>query len=264
MNRPGASDHFTTREHRAMRLLCYLVIFVVALRRVAELNEASSIGLALTLLGFFTVLYTSESRLSRLFPWYSYVYFAVQFLLVQILGVFEDYQDTWVLLYTVLGIQAAYRCSRREALMWAGLFAGSIIITLTAEFGLLSGLGRASALFVIGLFLMFYDSQYAHREDANEESRVLLDELRLAHQKLGEYAARAEALAASRERDRIARELHDSVGQKIFAIQLAAESTLLLLEKDPRRAADQLDLLQEQTQSALEQMRELIEQWNPR
>ncbi|MGB7539298.1 MAG: histidine kinase, partial [Anaerolineales bacterium] len=90
------------------------------------------------------------------------------------------------------------------------------------------------------------------------------EELRLAHHKLEEYTARAETLAAARERDRIIRELHDSVGQKIFAIQLATESTMLLLEKDPVRVAPQLDLLQEQTQSALKQMRHLIEEWNPR
>jgi signal transduction histidine kinase len=263
MSRAAAPDRITTREHRAAQLLCCLVIFTVALRRVAELNEAASIALALVLLGLFTVLFATESRLSRRYPWYPRVYFAGQFLLTQMLGIFRDYQDTWALLYTVLGIQAAYRCSRREALAWAGLFVGSTAITQTAEFGVLSGLGRASAFIVIGLFIVLYDSQYAQREDANEESRVLLEEVRLAHQKLAQYAARAEELAAARERDRILRELHDSVGQKVFAIQLATESTLLLLEKDPQRAAGQLTLLQEQTQSALDQMRQLIEEWKP-
>jgi signal transduction histidine kinase len=263
MSRAAAPDRITTREHRAAQLLCYLVIFTVALRRVAELNEAFSIGLALALLSLFTALFTAESRLSRRFPRFPRVYFIVQFLIVQMLGIFRDYQDTWALLYTVLGIQAAYRCSRENTLLWAGVFAGSTAITQSAEFGLLSGLGRASAFIVIGLFVVLYDSQYAQREDANAESRVLLEELRLAHQELAARTARAEELAASRERDRIIRELHDSVGQKIFAVKLAAESTLLLLDKDPGRAAAQLKLLQEQTQAALDQMRQLIEQWKP-
>jgi signal transduction histidine kinase len=58
-------------------------------------------------------------------------------------------------------------------------------------------------------------------------------------------------------------ELYDSVGQKVFAIQLAAEATRLMLEQDPPRAAAQLGDLQEQTQSALSQMRQLIGQWRP-
>ena len=215
------------------------------------------------LLGLFTFHFAAESALSRRYPRYPRIYFIAQFLLVQMLGMFQSYQDTWALLFVVLGIQAAYRCPRREARTWAALFIGSAVITLSAEFGVLSGLGRASAFIVIGLFIVLYDSQYAQREEATEESRVLLEELRLAHRKLAEDAARSEELAAARERERIIRELHDSVGQKIFAIQLAAESTLLLLEKDPARASGPLAVLQEQTQAALDQMRRLIEDWKP-
>ncbi len=257
-------ERFTTHKHRALYLFGFVMIFAVALRRIAELDEAWSIGLALGLLSLFTVLYASESWLVRRFPGYPPIYFTLQFVLVQVLGLFEVYQDTWALLYTVLGIQVAYVGTRKAALMWAIMFAGSTLVTLTAEFGLLSGMGRASAYIVIALFLVLYDSQFAQREDAHTESQVLLSELRLAHQELGEYAAQAEALAGARERDRIIRELHDSAGQKIFAIQLATESTLLLLDKEPGRAAEQLSLLQEQTQAALMQMRQLIEQWNPR
>jgi signal transduction histidine kinase len=263
MNRDAASDRITSREHAGVKVLCWLVILAVAWRRIEELAGSGPITLALALLGLFGVLSTTEPLISRRFAGYPRVYFAVQFLITQTFGLFREYQDTWALLYTVLGVQTAYRCSRREALAWAGLFTVSTMLTECAEFGLLSGLGRASAFIVLGVFVVLYDSQYAQREDANEESRVLLDELRLAHQKLAEDAARAEELAATRERDRILRELHDSVGQKIFAIQLTAESTLLMLEKDPARAAAPLAVLQEQTQTALDQMRRLIEQWKP-
>ncbi|MGB7540072.1 MAG: hypothetical protein WBM17_16140, partial [Anaerolineales bacterium] len=176
MSPAAPPEHFTTREHRAVQLLCCLVIFTVALRRVAELNEASSIALALAFLGLFTFLFASESRLSCRFPWYPRVYFTLQFLLAQLLGLFQSYQDTWALLYTVLGIQAAYRCSRRGALVLAGLFVGSTVITQSIEFGLLSGIGRASAFIIIGLFITLYDNQYSQKEDAHSESRVLLEE----------------------------------------------------------------------------------------
>jgi signal transduction histidine kinase len=263
MNRGSASDRITSREHAGVKVLCWLVILAVAWRRIEELSGSGPIALALALLGLFGALYASEPLISRRFAGYPRVYFAVQFLIAQTFGLFRDYQDTWALLYTVLGIQAAYRCPRREALAWAVLFTVSTVLTECAEFGLLSGLGRASAFIVLGVVVVLYDSQYAQREDANEESRVLLDELRLAHQKLAEDAARAEELAAARERDRIFHELHDSVGQRIFAVQLAAESMLLLLEKDPARVTAPLAVLQEQTQTALDQMRQLIEQWKP-
>ena len=84
-----------------------------------------------------------------------------------------------------------------------------------------------------------------------------------ANQKLTAYAAQAEKLAAMQERNRMTQELYDAVGQKIFAIQLAAETIRLMLSEDPQRASSQLEELQEQTQSTLGQMRQLISQWRP-
>jgi signal transduction histidine kinase len=131
------------------------------------------------------------------------------------------------------------------------------------EFGFVSGFGRALAYIVISLFIISYDIQYSQHQDALADSQVLLAELQEAHGKLQDYAAQAEALAAAPERSRMIQELYDSVGQKVFAIQLAAEATRLMLAKDPQRAAGQIDDLQAQTQSALGQMRQLIGQWRP-
>jgi signal transduction histidine kinase len=261
MSGAPASERFTTHRHRSTHILGYLMIFGLALRRIDELNETFSIGLAIFLLALFTVLYASQPRLSQRYRVYPRIYFAVQMLLTQILGLFEVYLDTWAVLYIVLGLQVAVCCSKKEALIWWGLFSLSILGTLFYEFGALSGLGRSMAYIVIGVFLISFDSQYAQREDAQAESEVLLEELRAAHQKLKEQAARAEQLASLQERNRIAQEIHDAVGQKIFAIQLMTETTCALLEKEPSRAIEQLGLLQEQTQATLSQMRQLIHRW---
>jgi signal transduction histidine kinase len=261
MSGAPVSERFTTRWHRSTYILGYLLIFGVALRRINELDGAFSIGLALALLVSFAVLYASERALLQRFKMYPRVYFAVQMMIALLLGFFEIYIDTWAVLFIVLGLQVAVRCSRKEALVFWGLFIGLILGTLFFEFGVLSGLGRAMAYIVIGIFFISFDNQYAQREDAQAESQVLLEELQAAHQKLKEQATQAEQLAAIKERSRITQEIHDAVGQKVFAIQLMTETTCAWLEKDPPRAADQLDLLQEQTQAALGQMRQLISRW---
>ncbi len=263
MNKQPAPDRLTTRSHRLVFVASFLLIVVVALRRQNDLAGSFSIVFMLALLGLFTVLFASEPILSRRVKRYDLIYFSVQLIMVQILGMFRDYQDTWALLYIALGFQVAARCSRREAAVWFSLFAASLLVTLSAEFGLISGPGRALAYSVIGVILISYDVQYAQHEDALAESQMLVAELREAHQKLKEYAAQAEKLAAMQQRNCMIQELYDSVGQKIFAIQLAAEATRLMLQKDPRRAAEQMDDLQAQAQSALGQMRQLIGQWRP-
>lgn len=263
MTNKSAPDRLTSRSHRLVHWLGYLMIAAVALRRRYDLIGSQDLILVLSLLGFFTLLYATELFLSKRVRKYHRFYFAIQLLIVLALGTFQEYQDTWALLPIVLGFQVGVRCSRREAAIWFGLFAASLLAVLFFEFGLISGLGRAAAYAVIGVLLISYDVQYARHEDALTESQVLLAELRQAHQKLADYAGQAEALAAAQERERMIQELYDSVGQKIFAIQLAAETARLMLAKDPARTAAQIEDLQAQTQSALDQMRQLIGQWRP-
>jgi signal transduction histidine kinase len=90
------------------------------------------------------------------------------------------------------------------------------------------------------------------------ESQRLLVELQQAHQQLKEHAGQAEALAAARERNRLARELHDSASQSIFAITLTSQATRLLLQREPARVAEQLERLQSLTATSLGQLRSLI------
>lgn len=184
-------------------------------------------------------------------------------IIVQWLGIFQEYKDTWAFLYIVLGFQVAVRYPLKRAVIWFGLFTISLLVTLSAEFGVTSGVGRAVAYEIIGVLLISYDVQYARHEDALAESQILVEELQEAHEKLKEHSAQAEKLAVMQQRNLMIRELHDSVGQKIFAIQLAAETTRLMLNKDPRQASEQIGNLQELTQSALGQMRQLIDQWRP-
>ena len=258
-----ASDRLATHSHRIINLVGYLLIVVVVLRRRYDLLGSFTLSLVLILMGLFTVLYASESLIFRRLKLYPWIYFPLQMIIVLSLGAFQEYQDIWSVLYIVLGFQVAARCSRKEALGWFSLFAISMLFTLSIEFGLVSGLGRAMAYTVIGVLLISYDIQYAQNEDALAESQLLVAELQEAHKKMVEYAAQAETLAGIQERNRMIQELYDSVGQKIFAIQLAAETTRLMLEKNPQRATKHIEDLQEQTQSALGQMRQLIDQWRP-
>jgi signal transduction histidine kinase len=91
----------------------------------------------------------------------------------------------------------------------------------------------------------------------------LLNELQETHRQLEAQAGQVEELAAMQERNRLARELHDSVSQTMFSIVLNIRSTQILLEREPDRVRPQLEQLQELTSRALSQMRTLISQWRP-
>jgi signal transduction histidine kinase len=100
--------------------------------------------------------------------------------------------------------------------------------------------------------------------EAQMRSEMLLADLQQANQKLKAYAAQVQELAAAEERNRLARELHDSVTQIIFGLTLSAQAARIMLDRNPSRVAAQLDHMQELAQSALAEMRALIQQLHPR
>jgi signal transduction histidine kinase len=62
------------------------------------------------------------------------------------------------------------------------------------------------------------------------------EELRQANQKLKESAAQIETLAMSRERSRIARDIHDSLGHALSGLNIQLEGALKLWDVDPEQA----------------------------
>jgi signal transduction histidine kinase len=69
--------------------------------------------------------------------------------------------------------------------------------------------------------------------------------------------------AVVEERNRLARELHDSVTQSLFSVTLLAEAAVNLLDRDPSKARERLERANELAQGALAEMRALIFQLRP-
>src|SRR5918992_3308668 len=76
-------------------------------------------------------------------------------------------------------------------------------------------------------------------------------------------AERSRELSIVEERNRLARELHDSVSQKLFGLVLGAESAGTLIDRDPKAAADQVARLGELAQESLGELRGLIFELRP-
>ncbi len=74
---------------------------------------------------------------------------------------------------------------------------------------------------------------------------------------------KAQSAAVLEERNRLARELHDSVTQQLFSMTLTSQAARAQLERNPQRVAAQLERLQETSTAALAEMRALIFQLRP-
>ncbi|AGY56403.1 NarL family sensor kinase [Gloeobacter kilaueensis JS1] len=95
------------------------------------------------------------------------------------------------------------------------------ILRLTLNSALLFGAGLAFVLLLINAML----NEYANRQ-----------KLALANQRLRLYAQRIEDQATLQERNRIARDIHDSLGHSLTALNMQMEMALALIPSAPQKA----------------------------
>jgi signal transduction histidine kinase len=79
-----------------------------------------------------------------------------------------------------------------------------------------------------------------------------------ANRKLREYAAQAEELATVKERNRLAREIHDGLGHYLTAINMQIAAGRAVMEGDPSLAQGPLGKAQELAQTGLAEVRRSV------
>ena len=82
--------------------------------------------------------------------------------------------------------------------------------------------------------------------------------LAIANDKLRRYAAKIEDIATLQERNRIAREIHDSLGHSLTIFNLHLEAALKLLPSDPQEATELLKEAKQVGKTALTEVRESV------
>jgi signal transduction histidine kinase len=138
---------------------------------------------------------------------------------------------------------------------WRAVFAVSVVaLTLFAFQGLLiwppSGgallgiAGQALTLFSITGLIMLFQHLMGERFERNrlvEQLAQSNSELEEAHRKLAQSVAQEQELAVLRERTRLAREMHDTIGHALVLISVKLEAAQRLRERDPERCDHELE-----------------------
>ena len=83
-------------------------------------------------------------------------------------------------------------------------------------------------------------------------------ELAIAHQQLREYAAKIEDIVTLEERNRIAREIHDSLGHYLTVLNINLEAAWKLLGTEPEEAKNFLAEAKQQGSQALKEVRQSV------
>lgn len=79
-------------------------------------------------------------------------------------------------------------------------------------------------LFPLTFFVVIYVYLFTKQLEEKQRAESLLKELEVAHKQLGEYAVQIEDLTLNNERQRMARELHDTLSQGLAGVILQLEA----------------------------------------
>ncbi len=92
-------------------------------------------------------------------------------------------------------------------------------------------------IFTLGLVFVITMARTVLKEKASRvQAEALLGALETSHQQLKAYSAQVAELATTRERNRLARDIHDTLGHYLTVINVQLEKALAFHERSPREA----------------------------
>jgi signal transduction histidine kinase len=229
---PSLYDYFrSTHEYRWIALgLYFMIIFFIGVREFALTDS----------------------------PLPASIYLAIQTVLVVSILALPPNHEYVIILFFVLSAEATTLLHGRSGYYWIALFALITVATLFVLAGAEAALYN-SPIYIGGyLFFGVFSASAARAELAQKESQILLQDLREAHEKLQAYTAQAEELAVSEERNRLSREMHDTLGHRLTVAIVQLEGAKRLVKENPDKAEQIVGTVHEQMRAALSELRSTV------
>ena len=143
-------------------------------------------------------------------------------------------------------------------MLWTGFI---VLLNLGIQYyesgfpdGVRDGFINGLVIFAVAAFA----SSLLQANRARREAQQLLSELQAAHRQLQEYAVQVEELAVARERDRISRDLHDTLGHRLTVSIVQLEGAERLIAAAPDRASQMVNSVRQQLNEGLSEVRRTV------
>ena len=245
-----------------MRYFAIYLIYIAVIARAFGWNyETEPIPIPIwILLTIFGVILFSERALTRRFSFYPRLYTLAQSALVITMLYSAPTLDFLPMLFFPLSFQSVQFFHAPVGFAWIAGFilamSGMFFFGMEWEAGVTMVLAGGGANLLMGSFAHLIE----RTEQRHLDNQLLLRDLQEAYYRLKDSATQAEALAAATERHRLARELHDSLTQTLFSMNLAVQSAQLSIQEAPLQTEGYLIRLQNLARSAASEVQTLTRQ----
>ncbi len=235
----------------------YGYVFIAAPNMLPPMALATSVALGIAYIAWSFLNHSLKRRLGQgAGTWVYYSVASLFVILIQWLG----RGNLWLLMMPLIA-QAVFELPRPAWLLLAVVMAGlAFLLPLKLAAGLSwSDLLNNSILFAPALiFVVVFSRVWAREHAARAEVERLAAALGEANRKLREYAAQAEELATAKERNRLAREIHDTLGHYLTVINVQLEAAQAVMEADRARAGEAVAKAQALAKDGLAEVRRSV------
>lgn len=187
------------------------------------------------------------------------VYFIIQFaLVISIQFILFQSPTIWLITMPLVGHVVEILSG-----WWRWFMYAAILGILTLAFGVQTGNWGNALLFTLyfapALIFVIIFVQLTQTADAQRlQAEQLTVELEAANHQLAAYAAQAEELATTKERNRIAREIHDTLGHYLTVVNMQIKAAQAVMGQQPEKAQDVLQKAQKLTEEGLTAVRQSV------
>ena len=112
-------------------------------------------------------------------------------------------------------------------------------------------------------FVAYLSLYIAHQTIENENISQELNMINQVNRELKNYAAITERIGENNERKRLAREIHDTLGHALTGIAAGVDATLIIIDKSPEMAKQQLQLVSQVVREGIGDVRNSLEKLRP-
>lgn len=123
----------------------------------------------------------------------------------------------------------------------------------------LSNVSQLAFFLMVNVLILVVAGFAQHNKEERERKDILYKELLDAHKKLKQYNDEVNRLSVVDERNRIARDIHDTLGHNMTALIMQLQMGLYLLKEDSRKAEELLVSSVKTAKDSMAGIREVVE-----
>lgn len=243
---------------RIINLVAYITIVLFTILQMAILTNFRERLISITVMALFAIIWKFWLPKVEGNKFYINLFIFVEAIIIVIPVILGINWGIFAYLFFVLSVFAMMQLPLKIGIIWIIIFSIICFVVYTLLGGLYNGILYALLYGVGSFFFGGFGYALSIAIESRKKSEKLLKELSYANEKLKEYAEKVEQLAILEERNRLSREMHDSIGHHLVTVSLQIEILKKIINENPDGAKNLIDLIKNEISVSLEELRNVV------